>query len=199
MISRVYRLLFALTFFASGSFAQDSLHVCRLGSIALGGTAYGVAVAGNYAYVADYRSGLRVINIANPAAPMQVGFYDTPGYPLGVAVAGCTAYVADHMYFGTYDISYFSPCPVPPRAPDSLVVNYIPETSRLYLKWSPVLFDTSGRSISVSRYTIFRSATLNGSQWDSIGSAAASSTPEFFDSTATNSRSFYRVKAVANN
>ena len=25
-------------------------------------------------------SGLRIINVANPAAPDEVGFYDTPGY-----------------------------------------------------------------------------------------------------------------------
>ena len=44
------------------------------------GYAYGVAVAGSYAYVADGDAGLRVINVANPAAPVEVGFYDTPGY-----------------------------------------------------------------------------------------------------------------------
>ena len=54
------------------------------------GAAYGVAVAGSYAYVADYGRGLRVINVANPAAPAEVGFYDTPGIAYGVAVAGAT-------------------------------------------------------------------------------------------------------------
>ncbi len=54
-----------------------------------------VAVVGNYAYVADYDRGLRIINVSNPAAPTEVGFYDTPGYAYGVAVAGNYAYVAD--------------------------------------------------------------------------------------------------------
>ena len=54
-----------------------------------------VAVAGSYAYVADWFGGLRVINVANPAAPIEVGFYDTPGNASGVAVAGSYAYVAD--------------------------------------------------------------------------------------------------------
>ena len=54
-----------------------------------------MAVAGSYAYVADGKSGLRVINVANPAAPVEVGSYDTPGYADGVAVAGSYAYVAD--------------------------------------------------------------------------------------------------------
>ena len=59
------------------------------------GAALGVAVAGSYAYVADGAAGLRVINVANPAAPSEVGFYDTPGIRRGVAVAGSYAYVAD--------------------------------------------------------------------------------------------------------
>ena len=38
-----------------------------------------MAVAGSYAYVADWDGGLRIINVANPAAPVEVGAYDTPG------------------------------------------------------------------------------------------------------------------------
>jgi hypothetical protein len=58
------------------------------------GYARGVAVTANYAYVADDNSGLRIINVASPAAPAEVGFYDTPGYANGVALAGSYAYVA---------------------------------------------------------------------------------------------------------
>ena len=47
------------------------------------------------AYVAAMGSGLRIINIANPAAPVQAGFYDTPGDAWSVAAAGSYAYVAD--------------------------------------------------------------------------------------------------------
>lgn len=56
-----------------------------------------VAIAGDYAYVADSGSGLRIIDIANPAAPQQVGVYDTPGQPYGVALSGNYAYVADSL------------------------------------------------------------------------------------------------------
>jgi len=56
-----------------------------------------VAVAGNYAYVADEVGGLRIIDVSNPAAPTEVGFYDTPGNAYGVAVAGNYAYVADDL------------------------------------------------------------------------------------------------------
>ena len=74
--------------------AQDSLNVRRLGQIAM--VARGVAVAGNYAYVASASGGLRVINIANPASPTEAGFYNTPGQAYGVAVSGSYAYVADY-------------------------------------------------------------------------------------------------------
>ena len=55
----------------------------------------GVAVFGSYVYVADDEAGLRVINVADPAHPMEAGFYDTPGNAYGIAVSGVYAYVAD--------------------------------------------------------------------------------------------------------
>ena len=61
------------------------------------GRALGVAVAGNYAYVADGETGLRVINVSNPAAPAQIGFYDTTGMANDVAVVGNYVYVADGL------------------------------------------------------------------------------------------------------
>jgi hypothetical protein len=54
-----------------------------------------VAVAGNYAYVADDDAGLRVISVSDPTHPSEVGYCDTPGGAFGVAVAGSFAYVAD--------------------------------------------------------------------------------------------------------
>ena len=56
-----------------------------------------VAVAGNYAYVADGSAGLRIIDVSLPSAPAEVGFYDTPGAAYDVAVAGNYAYVADGL------------------------------------------------------------------------------------------------------
>ncbi len=52
-----------------------------------------VAVAGNYAYVADGRGGLRVIDISNPSAPREVGFYPDCN-AVYVAVQGEFAYLA---------------------------------------------------------------------------------------------------------
>ena len=65
------------------------------GSYDTPGWALGVAVAGDYAYVADW-SGLQIIDVSNPQAPALAGSYDTPGdLAYGVAVAGDYAYVAD--------------------------------------------------------------------------------------------------------
>ena len=56
---------------------------------------FGVAAQGDYAYVADFAAGLRVISVADPAHPTEVGYYDTPGHADGVAVVGNLAYVSD--------------------------------------------------------------------------------------------------------
>ncbi|MBM4049164.1 MAG: hypothetical protein FJ279_29035, partial [Planctomycetes bacterium] len=54
-----------------------------------------VVVAGNYAYVTDAGTGLRVVDITNSRSPVLVGALQMGGVPLGVAVAGAYAYVAD--------------------------------------------------------------------------------------------------------
>ena len=57
--------------------------------------AWGVALSGNYAYVADDTSGLQIIDISDPANPTFKSSYDTPRYAHGVALSGNYAYVAD--------------------------------------------------------------------------------------------------------
>lgn len=71
----------------------------------LPGVVQGVAVAKNYAYVADGNSGLRMVDISDPAAPTEAGFYDTPGDATSVAVARNYAYVADGGSLRIVDIS----------------------------------------------------------------------------------------------
>jgi hypothetical protein len=56
--------------------------------------AYGVAVSGDYAYVADHVSGLLVIDISDPTTPALAGSYNTTGYADEVVVSGDYAYVA---------------------------------------------------------------------------------------------------------
>ncbi len=62
-----------------------------------GGPARGVAVSGEYAYVADEDFGLHIIDVSDPAHPAEVGFYDTPGDDFDVAISGGYAYVADGL------------------------------------------------------------------------------------------------------
>ena len=68
-----------------------------------------VVVSGNYAYIATGRTGLRVVNISDPANPYETGFYDTPGHACGVAVSGNFAYVTDGYEGGLRIIDISNP------------------------------------------------------------------------------------------
>jgi len=52
-------------------------------------------VVGTLAYLANYSSGLQIIDVSNPTVPVEVGLYDIPGDAMAVQVAGDVAYVAD--------------------------------------------------------------------------------------------------------
>src|ERR1700722_14339781 len=70
-----------------------------------GGNAYGVAVAGHFAYLANYDDGLRIYDISNPANPVSVGNVNN-GLAAGVPLAGNFACVADSSDgLRIYDIS----------------------------------------------------------------------------------------------
>ncbi len=59
-------------------------------------------------YIADQYAGLRVVDFTNPATPVELGFYDTPGYDLfahGVASFDYNAFVANCSYLSIYDCS----------------------------------------------------------------------------------------------
>ncbi|MFA7368731.1 MAG: S8 family serine peptidase, partial [Kiritimatiellales bacterium] len=66
-----------------------------VGGFNTSGTAKNIAVAGNYAYVADGANGLSILNIADPKNPALAGSYDTAGTANDVAVSNGYAYVAD--------------------------------------------------------------------------------------------------------
>ena len=66
-----------------------------IGSVDTPGEAYGVSVSGSYVYVADYKSGLQVIDISNPSSPTITSSVDTPGEAYSVYVSGSYVYVAD--------------------------------------------------------------------------------------------------------
>ena len=64
--------------------------------------AYGLALMGSYALVADLSFGLRVIDISNPASPSVIASVDIPhdpqrGGPYGVCVSGAYAFLAGNF------------------------------------------------------------------------------------------------------
>ncbi|MBT7789142.1 MAG: choice-of-anchor D domain-containing protein, partial [Calditrichaeota bacterium] len=67
----------------------------EVGFVEIEESANGIAVSGDYAYIAAYESGLRIIDIRNPQNPQEVSCFNTPGSANGVAVSGNYAYVAD--------------------------------------------------------------------------------------------------------
>jgi len=67
----------------------------QVGRVLLPGVVRGVALFGQYAYVADEDGGLQVVDISTPSAPVIRGFYPTTNSSDGVAIFGGRAYVAD--------------------------------------------------------------------------------------------------------
>lgn len=95
--------------------------IYEVGSINTPGIAKGVVVTGNYALVADYDGGLRVIDVTNPASPALMGNFSVASqYAFDVVLNGGNAYVA----YGSHGLSVvnFSN----PNSPTELGV-YTPE------------------------------------------------------------------------
>jgi hypothetical protein len=67
-----------------------------------------IAASGTMGYVAAGGAGLRVVDISDPANPIELGAWDSPGYAEGVAVAGDSAYLADGPY-GLWTIDVADP------------------------------------------------------------------------------------------
>jgi hypothetical protein len=66
-----------------------------LSSCPTGGNAWGMTKVGDFVYYGDDWSGLQIIDVSDPAAPVSAGSYDTPGDAWSVAVVGDYAFVAD--------------------------------------------------------------------------------------------------------
>jgi hypothetical protein len=54
-----------------------------------------VVVRDGHAYVAAGDGGLRVVDISDPTSPIEIGYYDTPGWAQEVALADDYIYLAD--------------------------------------------------------------------------------------------------------
>ena len=79
----------------NGASAENTINCCFKGGYNTAGYAQDVAVTGDYAYVADNRNGLVIVDITDKSKPQRVGHYDTGDYAKDVTVVGDYAYVAD--------------------------------------------------------------------------------------------------------
>jgi hypothetical protein len=79
----------------------------ELGRCSLSGFAYGVAVSGDFAYVAGLDGGgkLRVTDVSNPQEPYPVGWAGFPGTACGLAVSGDFVYVVSRQGLYVIDVS----------------------------------------------------------------------------------------------
>lgn len=57
---------------------------------------FGLNIEGDTLYAGYGGAGLVILNISNPASPILIGQYDTPGWAYGVATSGNYAYVGDY-------------------------------------------------------------------------------------------------------
>lgn len=64
------------------------------GFVVTGKQSYGVAISGQYAYLADWDGGLRVIDVSNPDSPIIVNTVNFPSAVKKVTISGDYAYVA---------------------------------------------------------------------------------------------------------
>jgi uncharacterized repeat protein (TIGR02543 family) len=74
-------------------------HPVKIGELALGSLGIcDIKISGHYAYIAG--DGLRIVDIANPSNPTEVGFNDSPNLARGVVLSGDYAFVTDHFFQG---------------------------------------------------------------------------------------------------
>lgn len=86
----------------------------------------GVTVSGTRAYLTDYLLGLRIVSVANPASPVQLGTYPSAETAYDVAVAGNIAYLAMSDALRVIDVSA-------PSSPTLLSTLPIPESYAVVL------------------------------------------------------------------
>ena len=66
-----------------------------VGTLAISGLQYSIAVSGRYAYIADFTNNLlRLVDVSNPSSPVSVGTVSITNKPYKVFVSGRDAYVS---------------------------------------------------------------------------------------------------------
>ncbi len=77
--------------------AQESENVELIGTLYQPWSwAMDVEISGDYAFAVTMNSGLRIVDISNPSAPFEVGYYDTPHSANGIAVSGSYTFQFRH-------------------------------------------------------------------------------------------------------
>jgi hypothetical protein len=116
--------------------------------------AFGVAVAGNYAYVADSYSGLRVIDIANPFLPREVGNCNyCQGAAFDIAIKDNYAYVVVTVWSDTSDTSgLFITDVTEPASPSVVGYALLPSERQLDMRPSFVALSDHYAYILCERY-----------------------------------------------
>ena len=106
---KIFSLLIALIILLSSAniFAQN---VDLIGRFPTPGSARGVYVSGDYAYVSCWTEGLYIINISNPANPSLAAHLSTsPGQAWDTHIEGDYAFVADDLNGGLQVINVSDP------------------------------------------------------------------------------------------
>ncbi len=103
-------LVFCLALLLVGTApAYDSLNVRLIGYREMSNIARGIDVGGDYACVANYSAGLRVMSVADPTSPFEVGHYDNPGISLCVAIIDTDCVYLPDSGSGVHVISIADP------------------------------------------------------------------------------------------
>jgi len=87
--------IFAAAGTSGGLRIYDTASLNLVGYYDTPGSAKGVFVSGNYAFVADGLYGVRIIDVSDVTNPVEVSYYDSPGVAHSVYVYGNLMFVAD--------------------------------------------------------------------------------------------------------
>ena len=102
-MKRIYLLVFTICISLAGMPNLEADHVDLganlglIGSYDTPGSSFGMAISGNYAYIADGDYGMAIINIEDPSNPALIERYSTSGFSSDIAILGNYAYVADRQ------------------------------------------------------------------------------------------------------
>jgi hypothetical protein len=84
--------------------APEIVGSCNLQAHSAGDCVFGLAVAGNYAYVADGYGGMRIVDVSDPTIPSEIYWID--GYWVGaVAASGNIVVMDDLSRISIYDVT----------------------------------------------------------------------------------------------